>query len=162
MRYSLCILCDCVPSPPADLRRALVARLKPYTRKATPTGKELGIGTYGSVIELTSARETVAGKVFRMSSTVRFAEVVSVVCRELIMMTQLHHPNIVQCKGVSLPTATDHPFPILLMERLTTSLHDYVLDPEIFQWREKCPFYMTLLVDWTTFTARHLPSSIET
>ena len=128
MRYSLCILCDCVPSPPADLRRVLVARLKPYVRKATPTGKELGIGTYGSVIELRSARETVAGKMFRMSSTVQFAEVVSIVCRELIMMTQLHHPNIVQCKGVSL--LTDHPFPILLMERLTTSLRDYVLDPD--------------------------------
>ena len=124
----LCILCDCGPSPPANLRRVLVDQLKPYTRKATPTGKELGIGTYGSVIELTSARETVAGKVFRMSSTVQLQAVANRVCGELIMMTQLHHPNIVQCKGVSL--LTDHPLPVLLMERLTTSLHDYVLHPD--------------------------------
>ena len=127
MRYSLCILCDCGPSPLADLRRALVAQLKPYTRKATPTGKELGIGTYGSVIELTSVRETVAGKVFRMSSTVRLQAVANRVCKELIMMTQLHHPNIVQCKGVSL--LMDHPLPVLLMERLMSSLHAYLMHP---------------------------------
>ena len=124
MRYSLCILCDCVPSPPADLRRALVARLKPYTRKATPTGKVLGVGTYGSVIELRSAGETVAGKVFRMSSTAQVLPVANQVCGELTMMTQLHHPNIVQCKGVSL--LTDNPLPVLLMEQLTSSLHDYL------------------------------------
>ena len=132
MRYSLCILCDCGPSPPADLRRALVARLKRYTRKATPTGKVLGVGTHGSVIELTSARETVAGKVFRMSSPAQVLPVANQVCGELIMMTQLHHPNIVLCKGVSL--LTDHPLPVLLMEQLTSSLHDYLLHPDNFNF----------------------------
>ena len=83
--------CSSPPSP-ADLHRALVAQLKPYTRKATPTGRVLGNGTYGSVIELTSARETVAGKVFRMSSMLPVAFSVG----ELSTMI---HPNIVQCKG---------------------------------------------------------------
>ena len=112
---------------PADLRRALVAQLKPYTRKARPTGTVLGSGTYGSVIELTSARETVAGKVFKTSSTIRLQAVANRVCGELIMMTQLHHPNVVQCKGVSL--LTDQTLPVLLMERLMSSLHAYLLDP---------------------------------
>ena len=40
-------------------------------------------------------------------------------------MLQLSHPNIVQCKGVCL--LVDHPLPVLLMERLMTSLHDYLL-----------------------------------
>ena len=102
-------------------------QLKPYTRKATPTGTVLGSGTYGSVIELTSARETVAGKVFRMSSTVRLQAIANRVCGELIMMTQLHHPNIVQCKGVSLQV--DQSLPVLLMERLVSSLHAYLLHP---------------------------------
>ena len=105
-----------------------MTQLKPYTRKATPTGRELGSGTYGSVIELTSARETVAGKVFRMSSTVRLQAVANRVCGELIMMTQLHHPNIVQCKGVCL--LMDQPLPVLLMERLMSSLHAYLLHPD--------------------------------
>ena len=128
MRYSLCILCDCGPSPPADLRRTLVAQLKPHTRKATPTGKVLGVGTYGSVIELTSARETVAGKVFKMSSTAQVLPVALRVCGELSTMMRLNHPNIVQCKGVSL--LVKFHLPVLLMERLTSSLHDYLLHPD--------------------------------
>ena len=105
-----------------------MARLRPYTRKATPTGKVLGSGTYGSVIELTSARETVAGKVFKMSSSVNLQSIANRVCGELITMVQLHHPNIVQCKGMSL--LTDQPLPVLLMERMMSSLHDYLLHPD--------------------------------
>ena len=105
-----------------------MTQLKPYARKATPTGAVLGSGTYGSVIELTSAGETVAGKVFRMSSTLQLHNVAMKVCGELIMMTQLHHPNIVQCKGVSL--LVYQPLPVLLMERLMSSLHAYLLHPD--------------------------------
>ena len=114
--------------PPADLRRALVAQLKPYTRKAKPTETVLGSGTYGSVIELISAGEIVAGKIFKMSSTVRLQTIASRVCGELIMMTQLNHPNIVQCKGVSL--LVDQRLPVLLMERMMISLHAYLLLPD--------------------------------
>ena len=112
----------------ADLRRALVSQLKPYTRKATPTGRELGSGTYGSVIELKSAGETVAGKVFKISSTAKMQAVSSKVCGELIMMTQLRHPNIVQCKGVTL--LIDQHMPVLLMEQLESNLHAYLLHPD--------------------------------
>ena len=103
-------------------------RLKPYLRKAKPTGTVLGSGTYGSVIELISAKETVAGKVFRMSSTVQLQAIADRVCGELIMMAQLHHPNIIQCRGVSL--LVDQPLPVLLMERLMSSLHAYLLHPD--------------------------------
>ena len=103
-----------------------MAKLKPYARKATPTGTVLGSGTYGSVIELTSAGETVAGKIFRTSSTTWLQTVAYRVYGELIMMTQLHHPNVVQCKGVCL--LTDQTLPVLLMERLMSSLHAYLLN----------------------------------
>ena len=69
-----------------------------------------------------------AGKVFRMSSTVRLQAIADRVCGELIMMTQLHHPNIIQCKGMSL--LVDQPLPVLLMERLMSSLHAYLLHPD--------------------------------
>ena len=105
-----------------------MAQLKPYTRKARPTGTVLGSGAYGTVIELTSAREIVAGKVFKTSSTARLQAVANRVCGELIMMTQLHHPNVVECKGVSL--LIDQPLPVLLMERLMSNLHAYLLDPD--------------------------------
>ena len=119
--------CSSLPSP-ADLRRALVAQLKPYIRKATPTGKILGSGIYRTVIELTSVRETVAGKLFRMSSSVNIQTLANRVCGELILRTQLHHPNIVQYKGVSL--LTDQHLPVLLMEQLMSSLRDYIPHPD--------------------------------
>ena len=42
-------------------------------------------------------------------------------------MLQLSHPNIVQCKGVTL-LPDQSPLPVLLMERLVTSLHAYLLN----------------------------------
>ena len=107
-----------------------MAQLKPYTRKATPTGKDLGSGTYGSVIELTSAGETMAGKIFRMSSTAQQQAIANKVCREMIMMAELNHPNIVQCKGVCFHVISH--LPVLLMERLMSSLHAYLLHPDNF------------------------------
>ena len=116
-------MCTCFP--PADKHRSLFTQLKPYTRRAKPTGTVLGSGTYGSVIELTSAGETLAGKIFRVSATIQLQAIANKVCGEVITMLQLSHPNIVRCKGVSL--LVDQPLPVLLMERLTTSLHAYLL-----------------------------------
>ena len=42
-------------------------------------------------------------------------------------MTQIHHPNVVNCKGVCL--LENQTIPVLLMERLMCSLHAYILDP---------------------------------
>ena len=103
-----------------DQRRALVTQLKPYTRKAKQTGTILGSGTYGKVIELKSAGEILAGKIFH---SVKLQA--SKVCGEVIMMLQLSHPNIVQCKGVSI--LPEEPLPVLLMEKLMSSLHAYLL-----------------------------------
>ena len=108
-----------------DKHKYLFTQLKPYARKAKPTGIVLGSGTYGSVIELVSAGETLAGKTFRMLSTVRSEAIANKVCGEVIMMLQLDHPNIVKCKGVSL--LEGQPLPVLLMECLMNSLHAYIL-----------------------------------
>ena len=96
---------------------------KPYTRKAKPTGKELGSGTYGRVIELRSGGEIVAGKVFKTSLTIDH----QLMKRELELLVQVHHPNIIQFKGVCF--LKDKTMPVLLMERLMSSLHAYLFDP---------------------------------
>ena len=102
-------------------------QLKPYTRVAKPTGKVLGSGTYGKVIELTSNGGILAGKIFRMSATDNTEEMAAKMQEEIITMLQLKHPNIVNCKGVCyLP---NHPLPVMLMERQKTSLHAYLLEP---------------------------------
>ena len=69
-----------------------------------------------------------AGKVFKMSSSVNLQAIANRVCGELIVMAQLHHPNIVQCKGVSFMIKLH--LPVLLMEQLMSSLHDYLVHPE--------------------------------
>ena len=68
-----------------------------------------------------------AGKVFRITSTPQLQSLATKVCGEVITMLQLSHPNIVQCKGVAL-LPDKSPLPVLLMERLVTSLHAYLLN----------------------------------
>ena len=63
-----------------------------------------------------------------MPFTTQMLPVALRMCEELIRMTQLLHPNIVQCKGVSF--LADQPLPVLLMEQLMSSLHDYLLHPD--------------------------------
>ena len=113
---------------PAQLRKILETQLKKYIKKAKPTGTVLGNGAYGSVIELSSAGETVAGKLFKVSSSAMQLPIAFKVCGELNMMMQLNHKNIVRCKGVCL--LLDHPLPLLLMERMMTSLQAYLLKPD--------------------------------
>ena len=95
--------------------------------KAKPTGIILGSGTYGRVIELKSAGQIVAGKVFKTSSYIHQKTLTNKLFGELSLMTQVHHPNIVQCKGVCF--LENAAMPVLLMERLMSSLHAYVLNP---------------------------------
>ena len=95
--------------------------------KATPTGIELGSGTYGQVIELLSAGEIVAGKVFKTSSNIHQQTLTNKLFGEMSLMTQVHHPNIVQCKGLCF--LENKAMPVLLMERLMSSLHAYLLKP---------------------------------
>ena len=107
--------------------RALVKDLVPYTRKAKPIGRDLGSGSYGKVIELESAQEIVAGKVFkRILDSVNRESIMKKIGGEMVLMMEINHPNIVQSKGVCM--LPEHPIPVLLMELLMCSVHAYVLD----------------------------------
>ena len=64
-----------------------------------------------------------AGKMFRATKLQRQ---INKVCDELIVMDRVQHPNIVQYKGVCF--LENQTMPVLLMERLVSSLHDYLLD----------------------------------
>ena len=66
-----------------------------------------------------------AGKIFRVSNAAKLQAKANEICGEVIVMLQLQHNCIVQCKGVCL--LVDQPLPILLMERLVSSLHAYLL-----------------------------------
>ena len=95
------------------------------TKSAQPTGRVLGRGAFGEVEEIRVGQKIVAGKKFRL--TLNDDVAVKKFRAELDLLSQLHHPNIVAFKGVcSLP---NEELPVILMERLVTNLHSYLLDP---------------------------------
>ena len=108
----------------------MLKQLRPKTKQAIPTGKVLGSGAYGSVIELKCEGNIVAGKKFRALSVDDTTAVQKKIKDELNIMMEVNHPNILQTMGVCfLP---DEPLPVLLMERMACNLHSYILDPSHF------------------------------
>ena len=111
-----------------EQRKELEEKLKKYIIKCRPTGIKLGEGSYSVVIELKLDGDSsvlLAGKVFKTRSFgVKYKDKLT---KEIDIMVQLTHCNIVASKGVYFqPDAT---LPVLVMERLMTSLHSYLLDP---------------------------------
>ena len=81
---------------------------------------------YGSVVEFVSAGELVTGKVFRNISHAHMQHILDELYGKRILMITIHHQNIVESRGVCF---LEPPMPVLLMERLMSSLHVYLLDP---------------------------------
>ena len=107
----------------ADVR----AQLLPFTKKRAQAGDELGVGSYGRVVEVRIADnpKIYAGKIFKPSDCTEFHKAL---CSEFTILSQLKHPNIVSYYGIcSLPEAE---VPVLLMERLDTNLHDYLCNKD--------------------------------
>ena len=98
---------------------------------AQPTGVVLGGGAYGVVEELDINGAICAGKKIHecLIDPGNVAEGVENISRKYLqecqLMSDLRHPNVVQFLGVCfLPNAT---LPVLVMERLTSSLHDLLV-----------------------------------
>ena len=92
-----------------------------------PTGRELGIGAFGSVEEVEIPGATCAAKriheiLLRMGSVDAIRNITDKFVQECRLMSSLHHPHIVQFLGVCfLPGSR---LPMLVMERLMMSLGD--------------------------------------
>ena len=94
----------------------------PLTKRALATGVELGSGSYGCVVEVKIGGKLYAGKKF--NSTCSDWNL----CSEIAVLAQLKHPNIVEYYGICY--ISDNPLPVLVMERLNTSLFKYIMDPQ--------------------------------
>ena len=93
---------------------------------ARPTGRQLGVGSYGSVEELEVNGVVCAGKKIHESLIERenlgAENIASKYVEECQLMSDLRHPHLVQFLGVCfLPDST---LPVLVMERLLTNLDD--------------------------------------
>ena len=89
-----------------------------------PTGRQLGVGSYGSVEELEIISLICAGKRIHESlieaGNVGVQRIVRKYVEECQLMSDLRHPHVVQFMGVCfLP---DSSLPVLVMERLLMSL----------------------------------------
>ena len=88
----------------------------------------LGKGAFSKVVELKERDGTVlAGKIFKVNKEVT-QTLVDQLINEIEIMFKLQHPNIVACKGVCFQG--DVSLPLLVMERMMSSLHDYLLESD--------------------------------
>lgn len=106
------------------------------------TGLKLGVGSFGSVEEVKMAGTLYAGKIWHDSLLDPQNEGVENMMKrfalECELMSQVHHPNIVQFMGICFLQGS--PYPVLVMERL-----DFSLD-KLLQTRENLPLRLKLQV----------------
>ncbi|XP_019854169.1 PREDICTED: receptor-like kinase LIP2 [Amphimedon queenslandica] len=91
------------------------------------TGKELGRGAYGVILEVKVSGLSCAGK--KLHNVIAETFLVKNFVQECVNHSQLRHPNIVQLLGVYFPP--DSSIPILVMERLQVSLAQYLDDANL-------------------------------
>ena len=111
------------------LPMTLFAELKPYTRNVQMTNKQLGYGAHGHVVEVEMGKKILAAKSFREISLTNIESFVHTFCARMILLLKLNHPNILKYEGICY-LSSDQKTPSLLMERMTCSLHSYLLQQE--------------------------------
>ena len=104
----------------ADLSSFVVANVR-------LTGRELGRGAYGSVVEVeipgaVCAAKKIHDELLRIGGSKDVRHMVEAFVRECRLMSTLRHPHVVQFIGVCYLAGST--LPSLIMERLDTSLHE--------------------------------------
>ena len=98
-------------------------KLLPFIkRKMHSTKTVLGRGMFGIVYEIEMEGKLYAAKIFNSTNNEKMCRKLS---SEVNILSNVHHPHVVQYYG--LLYSDDQDLPALLMERLMTNLHNYIL-----------------------------------
>ena len=101
--------------------------LQPFVlTNAKYTGKAIGLGAYGTVLEVEAGGVIYAGKKIHDSLdhpyNIGVDNIVERYVKECHLLSSLRHPNVVQFMGVCL--FSEERLPVLVMEYLPSDLHD--------------------------------------
>ena len=101
---------------------------KHFLKGVVSTGRTLGRGAFGKVVELEMAGTRCAGKqIHELLLGIDVASVDIVINKfveECSLMAEVKHPNIVQFLGICMLKGSEHP--VLVMEYLDMSLDDFI------------------------------------
>ena len=111
------------------LQKALFEELKPYSKNVHSTGTSLGAGAHGEVIEVRCGSQILAAKSFHKMGTQDANTYVKTFCRMVVTLLKLQHQNILKYEGICF-LSEEQQIPSLLMERMSISLHSYLILPE--------------------------------
>ena len=104
-----------------DSERELTAALEPYVVNIRETGKEVGTGSYATVVEVDYFGTVCVGKkLHRILHDQGVGDLVRRFREECRLLSQLRHPHIVQFIGVYFEPGSR--VPTLVMEQLSTTL----------------------------------------
>ena len=111
------------------LQKALFKELKPYSKNVHSTGKSLGAGAHGEVIEVKCGSQKLAAKSFHKMDTQDADTYVKTFCRMVVTLLKLQHQNILKYEGICF-LSEEQQIPSLLMERMLINLRSYLTLPE--------------------------------
>lgn len=102
---------------------------KHFLRGVTATGRQLGVGSFGTVMELEMGGTTCAGKkihgiLLGVEAQGFLNHVVEKFVEECRLMSKVKHPNIVQFMGLCFLDDKEHP--VIVMEYLDMSLDELI------------------------------------
>ena len=104
------------------------------------TGVKLGAGSFGTVEEMLMSGATCVGKIWHEvlhdPNNEGVENMIQRFIRECELMSQVHHPNIVQFMGICFMPSS--PYPILIMEKLSMSLDG------LLRTQKDLPLYLKL------------------
>ena len=122
----------------------------------------MGHGAFGTVIELkvnTDGKEKlVAGKVFQLQQSGLTNEYCKKLIKEIKTLSRLQHSNIVLYKGVCF--LQDSFLPVLVMERLVSNFHTYLLHPEKHPFEERLSILLNV-ANGLDYLHSHTPAIVH-